>query len=53
MQTKQMKREKVAALAASRNSRSHAAQIKELDARLGDGVGAVKERTRLAKLLAA
>jgi hypothetical protein len=53
MQTKQMKRETVSKLAAVRNSRTPAQQIKELDTRLGDGVGAKKERARLAKLMQA
>jgi S-adenosylmethionine:diacylglycerol 3-amino-3-carboxypropyl transferase len=53
MQTKQMKRETVSKLAAVRNSRTPAQQIQELDTRLGDGVGAKKERARLAKLMQA
>jgi hypothetical protein len=53
MQTKQMKRETVSKLAAVRNSRTPAQQIQELDTRLGDGVGAKKERARLAKQMQA
>lgn len=51
MQTKQMKRETVSKLAAQRANRSPSQQVKELDARLGVGVGAKKERARLNKLM--
>lgn len=34
---------------AERANRSHAKQLRELDARLGNGGGAVKERRRLVK----
>ena len=51
MQTKQVKREQATKLAAQRNSRTPAQQVKELDARLGVGIGAKKERARLDKLM--
>ncbi len=50
MQTKQMKQKTVDALKAKREKLSAAQQIKELDARLGVGVGAKKERARLTTL---
>jgi hypothetical protein len=49
MQTKQMKRDKIAELTAARAKLTPTKQLKELDTRLGKGVGAVKERARLAK----
>jgi len=38
-------------MAECRASRTHTQQLKVLDERLGEGVGAVKERTRLAALI--
>jgi hypothetical protein len=37
---------------AARAARSAAAQLKRLDEKLGDGVGAVRERAKLAKQIA-
>jgi hypothetical protein len=47
MQTKQMKQKVVEALKAKREKLSPDQQIKVLDDRLGKGIGAKKERTRL------
>lgn len=43
--------EKAQANAAKRNERSAAQQLKLLDERLGEGVGAASERARLQKLI--
>jgi hypothetical protein len=47
MQTKQQKRAMVERLAAERAKRSNKEQLAVLDARLGKGQGAKKERARL------
>jgi len=44
-------REQAQEMAECRTSRTHTQQLKVLDERLGEGVGATKERARLAALI--
>jgi hypothetical protein len=51
MKTKKMKKEEVENRTEKRNNILAVQQIEALDCRLGVGVGAVKERTRLQKMI--
>lgn len=50
MQDKQLKRATIQKNIAERAKRTSAQQIAELDKRLGVGIGAKKERTKLTKV---
>ncbi len=52
MKSKEQKRAKVEELVGGRKDRTPEQQIAVLDARLGKGQGAQKERARLAKVIA-
>lgn len=51
MQSKQVKRETIQNNIAKRAGMTPAQQLKELDTRLGKGIGAAKERARLNKII--
>ena len=51
MKNKRMKKKETENRGIVRNSKSASDQIDILDARLGVGVGAVKERTRLNRII--